>query len=217
MIRAAAIAAAASIIAAAWWWRRQAEPELASAADAGDASWDAPGQPTIADEAMAAMATVRNAIAPTSAAGMHTSATGLAHLQAFERLSLTPYELGDGGWTIGWGRFFPYTGPKPPDAIDRATADAWFAEDVDAKAERWVRAFVTADLTQPQFDALVSMAFNLSPKSFRTIAEAVNRGEDPEAAALQFVRAGTGLERGLRRRRAAELAMYRADPGSYTA
>jgi lysozyme len=78
-----------------------------------------------------------------------------------------------------------------------------------------VRAYVTAELTQPQFDALVSMAYNLSPRSFRTIADAVNRGDDPEAAALRFVRAGTNLERGLRNRRAAELAMFRADPTYY--
>ena len=100
-------------------------------------------------------------------------------------------------------------------AIDRATADEWFALDVKERGEKWVKTYVTVPLTQPQFDALVSMAYNLSPRSFKTIADAVNAGEDPEAAALQFVRAGTGLERGLRRRRAVEVAMFRTEPGAY--
>ena len=53
------------------------------------------------------------------------------------------------------------------------------------------------------------IAFNLKPSSFKTVADAVNRGEDPEAAALQFIRAGSNLERGLRNRRAREIALYR--------
>lgn len=180
-----------------------------------DAPMDQVAEPTIMETIAAAALGTVNSIAGTDAASMRTSAGGLAHLHAFERLALTPYELGDGGWTIGWGRYFPYNGPKPPDTITRQTADEWFAEDVDTKAERWVKAYVTVPLTQPQFDALVSMAYNLSPKSFRTIADQVNAGNDPEVAALKFVRAGSHLERGLRRRRAVEVAMYRADPGAY--
>ncbi len=170
---------------------------------------------TWADEITATLFEAKNLFAPTPAAGMKTSAAGLDHIAQFEGLSLTPYRLGDGGYTLGRGRYFPDSGPRPPDRIDLATADAWFAEDVATKGERWVKAYVSVDLTQPQFDALVSMAFNLSPKSFKTIADQVNAGQDPEAAALRFVRAGTNLERGLRRRRSAELALYRTDPSLY--
>lgn len=210
----ATAAAALLLLAAAWYWRqRQAEEQGAD---------EAPPEPDetapdLTDELTAYMSTVRNFIAPTPAAGMSTSAAGLAHLARYEGLSLTRYRLGDGGWTIGRGRYYPDGGPVPPERIDLATADAWFAEDVRERGERWVKAYVTAQLTQPQFDALVSMAYNLSPKSFRTIAEAVNRGDDPEAAALRFVRAGSNLERGLRNRRAAEIALFRADPSTYTA
>ena len=214
------VAAALLLLAAAWYWRQQQAEEGAELVDPDDYEpTDEPADttPDLTDEISAAMSTVRNFIAPTPAAGMSTSPAGLVHLQGFERLSLTPYRLGDGGTTIGWGRFYPDGGAQPPVRIDRATADAWFAQDVQERGERWVKAFVTVPLTQPQFDALVSMAFNLSPKSFRTIADAVNRGDDPEAAALRFVRAGTNLERGLRNRRAAELAMFRADASTYTA
>jgi lysozyme len=175
----------------------------------------APADASILDGLMASTTSAINTIRGTSAAGMTTSPAGLAHIQQFEGLRLTRYRLGDGGYTIGWGRYYPDSGPPPPERIDRATADAWFAQDVAERGERWVRAYVTAELSQPQFDALVSMAYNLSPRSFRTIADQVNQGRDPEAAALQYVRAGTNLERGLRNRRAAELALFRADPAYY--
>lgn len=195
-------AAALLLLAAAWYWReQQREPDPTT-----DEPFDL--APDWTDEVTAALATARNTIAPTPAAQMRTSDAGRAHIAQFEGLSLTRYRLGDGGWTIGRGRYFPDSGLPPPERITLATADAWFAEDVADRGERWVHAYVTAPLTQAQFDALVSMAYNLSPKAFRTIAQAVNRGEGPEEAALRYVRAGSNLERGLRRRRAAEFALF---------
>jgi lysozyme len=130
-------------------------------------------------------------------------------LKRGEALRLTRYRLGDGGWTIGYGRYYPDGGPLPPESISRDTAEAWFADDVEQRGARWVRAYVSVPLLQHQFDALTHIAFNLSPKSFKTIADAVNAGQDPEAAALRFVRAGTNLEAGLRNRRAREIALWR--------
>jgi len=76
-----------------------------------------------------------NAVAGTDAAGMRTSAAGLQAIQQWERLSLTPYRLGDGGTTIGWGRYYPDSGPPPPDRITQATAEEWFAIDVRLQPE----------------------------------------------------------------------------------
>lgn len=171
-------------------------------------------EPSAIDVVSAEVQQVVNGFAGTAASGMQTSPAGLTLIQSFEGCSLTAYQLGDGGTTIGWGRYFP-AGKDCPQTIDQATADQWFTEDVANKGERWVKAYVTVPVNQPQFDALVSMAFNLSPKSFGTIADQVNNGADPEAQALRFVRAGSNLERGLRRRRAAEVATFRADPQSY--
>lgn len=198
--RIVAIAGALGVLAAVVARMREAPPDTEPTDD----------EPTLTDELSAdAMATLRR-ITGTDASSMTLSAAGLAAIQSHEGLRLERYRLGDGGWTIGWGRFFPDSGPPPPERITRELADSWLMEDVEARGARWVRAYVTAPLNQGQFDALVSMAYNLSPRSFRTIADAVNAGQDPEAAALRFVRAGTNLERGLRRRRAAELAMYRS-------
>lgn len=169
---------------------------------------DEPGPlESIGASAMSAINTARG----TDAASMSVSDRGRQAIQAHEALRLTRYRLGDGGWTIGWGRYFPDTGPPPPEVISRETADAWFDEDIEARGAKWVRAYVTAPLTQAQFDALVSMAYNLRPSSFRTIAAAVNAGDDPEAAAMVYTRPGTNLERGLRNRRVAELTLYRSE------
>jgi lysozyme len=128
-------------------------------------------------------------------------------LKRREKLLLVRTDLGDGGWTIGWGRFEKLE-HLLPERVTRAEADAMFEVDVDQRAERWVRAYVRVPLSQEQFDALTHMAYNLRPSSFRRIAEAVNRGEAPDATALEYVRAGSNFERGLRARRAEELALY---------
>lgn len=160
--------------------------------------------PSWADQMDAAL----SAITTTPAADMTPSPGLVAKLKADEACKLNRYRLGDGGWTIGWGRYYPDGGPVPPEAISQTTADQWFTDDLENRGARWVRTYVTRELQQQEFDALCSMAFNLKPSSFRRIAEAVNAGQDPDEAAMQFVRAGTNLEKGLRRRRAGELAMY---------
>lgn len=194
-MRGTTITAAALIMGGAWWWARRAADDFAAA------DWT--------DELDAMLYETRNTLTPSAVAGMRPSAELLAMLKRGEALRLTRYRLGDGGWTIGYGRFYPDGGAEPPVTIKRETAEAWFAEDVEARGARWVRAYVTVPLTQAQFDALTHMAFNLKPSSFKTIADAVNCGEDPEAAALRFIRAGTNLEAGLRNRRAREVALYR--------
>lgn len=134
-----------------------------------------------------------------------------ALVQTIKRLEGGPLlerrDLGDGGFTIGYGRFERDAG-KLPARITLEQAEAMLLEDIEARGARWVRAYVTVPLDQAQFDGLTSMAYNLSPQSFRTIAAAVNRGESPDAAAMRYILPGTRFERGLRNRRNAELAIY---------
>jgi lysozyme len=171
------------------------------------------GEPDWTDEIDASISTARSLIAPTPADTMQPSKQLVDVLKASESLRLERYRLGDGGWTNGYGHYWPDGGALPPERITLDEAEAQFVSDLEERGARWVRTYVTVPLTQHQFDALVSMAFNLSPRSFRTIANAVNAGEDPEDAALRYVRAGTNLEQGLRNRRAREVAMYRT--GTY--
>jgi len=203
------IVAASAVLIVVARQRMQPEPAGGAAYEDGDAS---PGPMDWLDAIVLSAAA---SLGGSAASGMSPSWRLLQHLKASEALRLTRYRLGDGGWTIGYGRYYPDGGQVPPERITAEQAEAWFLEDVEARGARWVRAYVTADLTQPQFDALVSMAYNLSPRAFRTIAQAVNAGESPEAQALRYVRAGTNLERGLRNRRAAEMAMWHANPDTY--
>lgn len=210
------LAAAGVLVLAAWFFRRQLTDSLADGPN--QTGNDDPGiddAPTWSDKAADALVTVRNLILPTPAADMSASPVVLEQLKSFEALTLQPYRLGDGMVTIGWGRAYPERGPQPPAQITRETADEWFAEDVRNIGEAKVKKYVQASLTQPQFDALVSMSYNMGAASFRTIADAVNAGDDPEDAAMKITRPGTNLERGLRRRRSVELAMYRTDPNYY--
>jgi len=164
---------------------------------------------SVFDDVTARAAEVMNRISGTSASSMTTSPEMIARLKARERLMLARYELGDGGWSIGYGHFTPYSQTPPPASISREEAEAMFLRDLEDRAQRWVRAYVTVPLTQSQFDALVSMAFNLSPASFCTIAEVVNAGGDPREQAMKFVRPDKPhLTQGLINRREEELAWY---------
>lgn len=89
----------------------------------------------------------------------HISERGLRLIQSFEGLRLEAYQCEAGKWTIGWG----HTGPdvKPGMKINQLKADELFMNDVIRKGENVVNRLPNVDsLTQNQFDALCSLAFN---------------------------------------------------------
>lgn len=145
---------------------------------------------------------------------MRTSENGVAVMHYFESCKLKAYP--DPGsqngepWTIGRG----HTGPEVTQGLvwTQAQADAAFIEDL-RKFERGVAALVKVPLTQGQFDALVSFAYNVGLKALETstLLRLVNVG-DYEGASLQFPKwnknDGTVM-RGLTRRRYAEQALFR--------
>lgn len=159
------------------------------------------------DEAMGAIS------GPGPVGNMSTSQDMLDMLKARERLSLTPYNLGDGGWTVGYGHF-----EKTRDALpvlnSKADADALFASDVANRGEKWVKLYITVPLTQNQFDALVSIAFNMSPQSFKKFADSVNAGngiDDIAQASVAWVK--PEFQNGIQNRRDAEMNVF--DNGEY--
>ncbi|WP_028214720.1 lysozyme [Paraburkholderia mimosarum] len=164
---------------------------------------------TLVDEMTNGLA---NAVAPTAASQMDISEAGALFIRSRERCSLTKYRLGDGGETIGWGHYGAYG--TLPDSITQDQADALFADDVQSRAAKWVRLYVTADLTQEQFDALCSIAYNMSPRSFKKFADAVNAGNGIDAMANQSVSwVAANLQNGIQNRRNAEMALF--DSGVY--
>lgn len=171
---------------------------------------DETSEPGFFDEISASVSETANRIMGTSASTMAVSSEMRERLKARERFVSRRYDLGDGGTTIGYGHFTRYgASDSVGDEITREEGEALFDADLESRAMRWVRAYVTAPLTQSQFDALVSMAFNMSPGAFNTIAAVVNRGEDPRDIAMRYTRPDLPhLHQGLINRREEELAFY---------
>lgn len=84
-----------------------------------------------------------------------------------------------------------------------------------AKHEAAVRRLVTVDLTQNQFDALVSFSYNVGTGALQrsTLLKHLNKGDYARAAShfADFKKAGGKVLKGLVRRRAAEAALFMDD------
>ncbi len=139
---------------------------------------------------------------------MSVSETGRKAIQAFEGCRLTAYRCQAGVLTVGYG----HTGPDVRAAltITQADAERLLAADL-GRFERAVEQAVTVPLRQCEFDALVSLAFNIGTKAFvdSTLVRKLNAGE-PDAAAQFTVwnRVGGVFNPGLLRRRTLELMTY---------
>jgi lysozyme len=110
---------------------------------------------------------------------MKTSPEGRKLLTQREGLKLRAYKCSAGVWTIGVGHTAAAgpPAPKPGMTITREEADAIFIRDL-VQFETAVRRAVRVSLTQGQFDALVSFAFNIGIGGFRksTVVRMLNQG-----------------------------------------
>ncbi|HGM7072175.1 TPA: lysozyme [Serratia marcescens] len=144
---------------------------------------------------------------------MQISKSGIELIKRFEGLRLKAYQDSVGVWTIGYGWTQPVDGKKvgPGMQIDQATADRLLKCGV-VQYEQGVNQLVKVKITQGQFDALVSFAYNLGLRSLSTstLLQKLNAG-DKQGAADQFgrwVNAGGKRLDGLVKRRAAEREMF---------
>ena len=141
---------------------------------------------------------------------MNISDKGIALIKQFEGLRLTSYDDGGGVWTIGYGST---TNIVPGMTIDEAEADRLLRSDLMTAVE-CVDESVEVEVTQEQFDALVSFVFNVGCGAFKasTLLKLLNAGHK-EAARQQFARwtkdNGKVLP-GLVKRRAAEAELFLA-------
>ena len=136
-------------------------------------------------------------------------------IRSFEGLELTAYQDSVGVWTIGFGHT---RGVKEGQTITEAEAERLLDEDL-AGFEKGVESLVKVPLTDNQFAALVSFAFNLGLGNLRssTLLKKLNAGKYGEAAEeiLRWSRAGGIVLRGLVKRRAMERALF-LKPDSHT-
>jgi len=142
---------------------------------------------------------------------MTPSPACIALIQSFEQCRLAAYmPTPNDRPTIGWGT----TGPdvKLGMTWTQAQCDARFAADLD-KFAQGVSANLIGETGQGQYDAMVSLSYNIGPGAFKasTLLRLHNAG-DFDGADAQFAvwnkQAGKVIA-GLVKRRAAEAAMYR--------
>jgi lysozyme len=116
---------------------------------------------------------------------MKLSLAGQRLIEQFEGRKNLAYLDGGGVWTIGIGHT---KGVCRGLTATNAQIDEWFAQDISMTVAG-VNKAVTVPLTQNQFDALVSLAFNIGVDAFSksTLVRKLNSG-DNDGAAAQFLR-----------------------------
>lgn len=168
-----------------------------------------PSLPVGGDEFYNAVYRVENLLYDALGSRGGISLDGLEAIKRHEAFAPTPYQDQAGHWTIGYGHKIKagesFTAITEGGALELLAADVRVAEDA-------VNSVVKVPLTQAQFDALVSFAFNVGAAAFRdsTLAKRLNAGEydavPSELARWKYVTVnGTKVESaGLMSRRAAE-------------
>lgn len=146
---------------------------------------------------------------------MKLSDAGLAFIVSFEGLHtklpdgrFAAYRCPAGVWTIYAGCT---EGVKQGDVCTEDEGREMFRREL-AKHEAAVRRLVTVDLTQQQFDALVSFSYNCGAAALgkSSLLKHLNKGDYARAAShfADWKRAGGKVLNGLVRRRAAEAALF---------
>jgi lysozyme len=155
--------------------------------------------------------------APPAAPGALTpSPEGVKLMHDFEGCRLSAYAdpgSDDGHpWTIGWGS----TGPGIAKGVvwTQQQADDRFVADLARFAAKVRDVLGGAKTTQPQFDAMVSLSYNIGVGAFSksTVLRKHRAGDYPgaQAAFAMWNKNDGAVMAGLTRRRAAEAALYGA-------
>jgi lysozyme len=144
-----------------------------------------------------------------------TGKAGIDMIKSFEGFRGAPYKCPAAIPTIGYGATFYPNGKKV--AMTDATITEEQATELLASMlvsfEKYVDSYCVDTITQNQFDALVSFAYNLGPANLKasTLLKKVNANPEDESIRLEFmkwVKAGGKTLKGLVRRREAEADLY---------
>lgn len=143
------------------------------------------------------------------------SQKGLELIKQFEGLSLTPYVCAGGINTIGYGNTY-YTNGKKVTLQDKPITKQQAEELLKfslSTYEKAVDSFCRDDISQSQFDALVSFAYNLGTGALQksTLIKKVNANPKDVTIADEFMKwnkANGKVLVGLTKRRQAEANLY---------
>ena len=155
---------------------------------------------------------------------MKLNEAGKTLVKSFEGLKLTAYKCSANKDTIGYGNTFYEDGTpvKPGDKITKERAESLF-ELIASEFEAKVRPLIKANLTENQYSALVSFAYNAgigTPRTHRkgpsglwgsTLLAKVNANPNDPSIRAEFMKwnkAGGKVLNGLTRRRQAEADLY---------
>jgi lysozyme len=139
---------------------------------------------------------------------MKLSKAGADLIKKYEGCRLTAYLCPANVWTIGWG----HTGNvKKGQVITQAQADALFDKDIQRFVDG-VNQAVKVEVTQNQFDALVSFAYNCGVGALQKskLLEYVNKKQFNKASAEfnKWNKGGGKVLQGLVKRRNDEQALF---------
>ena len=138
---------------------------------------------------------------------MKISQEGLNLIKKFEGYRSAAYQDSVGVWTIGYGHTL---GVKPGDTVTAIQAETYLRQDVK-KVEDTLNA-TGVNMAQNQFDALVSLFYNVGTGYFSNFLPLLKQDVNSEsipAKIQKYVYAGGNVLKGLVNRRAAEAALYK--------
>lgn len=145
---------------------------------------------------------------------MKTSDAGIALIKRYEGLRLEAYLCPAGVWTIGYGHTSAAGKPvvKAGMTITPEEADDILRRDLGGY-EQGVLSLVEVEISQNQFDALVSFAYNVGVGALAksTLLKRVNaqRFDEVPAEFMKWTKAGGRELKGLVRRRRDEAKLWR--------
>ncbi len=149
---------------------------------------------------------------------MESSANGLNHIKQYEGYSSTSYNDVAGLPTIGYGHLIDIVGEAYllNSAITTSKALQLLAEDVK-EAENAVNSCVMVTLNQNEFDALVSLVYNIGAGTFSssTVLKKINLRKSKEQISAAWkawnkatINGKKTMVQGLVNRRTSEVELY---------
>lgn len=150
---------------------------------------------------------------------MFTSEEGKQHIKVEEKLKLNAYSIGDRMITIGWGHAEKKNKSKFKlgQTITKELADKLFEEDIKIVEngvkrifQQWKNKGIDRKITQSQFDALISMAYNMGINNLRKsdVVRFIKKGHYKKAGeVIKYTNLDSKFP-GLEKRRRKESSMF---------
>ena len=146
---------------------------------------------------------------------MKISENGINLIKIFEGFCPKPYKCTSGVPTIGYGATFYLDGTKVQMSDDSITKEeaTLLLKNMVKLFENEVNSFLIADLNQNQYDALISLSYNIGWNALRksTLMTVLNANPNDEAIKthwMKWVNSAGRKSNGLVKRRKLELELY---------